>query len=180
MNIGLQDEEGAYLAARHLIENGHRRIAFLTDKLHGVDRERFRGFRRALEEEGISFHDEDFLQLLLSKKSAEECFRELAARCEEYTAVFCVSDLYAVQLANAVRALGKSIPEDLSIIGFDDNMLSRFYRPAITTIRQDMEMKGVLAGNILVQMIEERYEGEKEVMLPVSLIERDTVKKISC
>ena len=59
-------------------------------------------------------------------------------------------------------------------------MLSRFYRPAITTIRQDMEMKGVLAGSILVQMIEERYEGEKEVMLPVSLIERDTVKKISC
>ena len=76
--------------------------------------------------------------------------------------------------------MGKSIPEDLSIIGFDDNMLSRFYRPAITTIRQDMEMKGVLAGSILVQMIEERYEGEKEVMLPVSLIERDTVKKISC
>ena len=135
VNIGLQDEEGAYLAARHLIENGHRRI---------------------------------------------ECFRDLAPRCEEYTAVFCVSDLYAVQLANAVRALGKSIPEDLSIIGFDDNMLSRFYRPAITTIRQDMEMKGVLAGSILVQMIEERYEGEKEVMLPVSLIERDTVKKISC
>ena len=151
VNIGLQDEEGAYLAARHLIENGHRRIAFLSDNLHGVDRERFRGFRRALE-----------------------------PRCEEYTAVFCVSDLYAVQLANAVRALGKSIPEDLSIIGFDDNMLSRFYRPAITTIRQDMEMKGVLAGSILVQMIEERYEGEKEVMLPVSLIERDTVKKISC
>ena len=180
VNIGLQDEEGAYLAARHLIENGHRRIAFLSDNLHGVDRERFRGFRRALEEEELSFHDEDFLQLLISEKSAEECFRDLAPRCEEYTAVFCVSDLYAVQLANAVRALGKSIPEDLSIIGFDDNMLSRFYRPAITTIRQDTEMKGVLAGNILVQMIEERYEGEKEVMLPVSLIERDTVKKISC
>ena len=179
VNIGLQDEEGAYLAARHLIENGHRRIAFLSDNIHGVDGERFRGFRRALEEEGLTFCDEDFLQLLLSEKSAEECFRDLAVRCEGYTAFFCVSDLYAVQLANALRALGKSIPEDLSIVGFDDNMLSWFYRPAITTIHQDTEMKGVLAGNILVQMIEGRYDGEKKVTLPVSLVERDTVKKIS-
>ena len=178
VNIGLQDEEGAYLAVRHLIENGHRRIAFLTDNIIGVDRERFLGFRRALEEGGLSFREEDFLQLMLMDRSADESIRELAARCEEYTAVFCVSDLYAVQLANAVRARGRSVPDDLSIIGFDDNMLSRYYRPALTTIHQDTEMKGVQAAGILVQMIENRYDGEKEVILPVSLVERDTVKKI--
>ena len=178
VNIGLQDEEGAYLAARHFIENGHRKIAFLSDNCHGVDRERFRGYRRGLEEAGISFHEEDFLKLMLLEKSGEECFRELAMRCEEYTAVFCVSDLYAVQLSNAVRARGKRIPDDLSIIGFDDNMLSQLYRPAITTIHQDTERKGVLAGSALVQMIENRYSGEKEVILPVSLVERDTVNRV--
>ena len=178
VNIGLQDEEGAYIAVRHLIQKGHSRIAFLSDNRHGVDRERFRGYRRALEEAGIPFHEKDFLKLMLSEKSGEDCFRELAVRCEEYTAVFCVSDLYAVQLANAVFDCGKKIPDDLSIIGFDDNVLSRFCRPAITTIHQDTEMKGILAGRILVDMIENRYHGEKEVMLPVSLVERDTVKAI--
>ena len=178
VNIGLQDEEGAYIAVRHLIQKGHSRIAFLSDNRHGVDRERFRGYRRALEEAGIPFHEKDFLKLMLSEKSGEDCFRELAVRCEEYTAVFCVSDLYAVQLANAVFDCGKKIPDDLSIIGFDDNVLSRFCRPAITTIHQDTEMKGILAGRILVEMIENRYHGEKEVMLPVSLVERDTVKAI--
>ncbi len=178
VNIGLRDEEGAYLAVRHLVRKGHRRIAFLSDNCHGVDRERFAGFRRGLQEAGISFCERDFLKLMLLEKGAEECFSDLAARSEEYTAVFCVSDLYAVQLANAVRARGRRIPEDLSIIGFDDSLLGRLYRPAITTIHQDTEMKGVLAGNILVQMIEEKYDGEKEVMLPVSLVERDTVKKI--
>lgn len=178
VNIGLQDEEGAYIAVRHLIQKGHSRIAFLSDNRHGVDRERFRGYRRALEEAGIPFHEKDFLKLMLSEKSGEDCFRELAVRCEEYTAVFCVSDLYAVQLANAVLDCGKKIPDDLSIIGFDDNVLSRFCRPAITTIHQDTEMKGILAGRILVEMIENRYHGEKEVMLPVSLVERDTVKAI--
>ena len=178
VNIGLQDEEGAYIAVRHLIQKGHSRIAFLSDNRHGVDRERFRGYRRALEEAGIPFHEKDFLKLMLSEKSGEDCFRELAVRCEEYTAVFCVSDLYAVQLANAALDCGKKIPDDLSIIGFDDNVLSRFYRPAITTIHQDTEMKGILAGRILVDMIENRYHGEKEVMLPVSLVERDTVKAI--
>ena len=178
VNIGLQDEEGAYIAVRHLIQKGHSRIAFLSDNRHGVDRERFRGYRRALEEAGIPFHEKDFLKLMLSEKSGEDCFRELAVRCEEYTAVFCVSDLYAVQLANAVFDCGKKIPDDLSIIGFDDNVLSRFCRPAITTVHQDTEMKGILAGRILVEMIENRYHGEKEVMLPVSLVERDTVKAI--
>ena len=178
VNIGLQDEEGAYIAVRHLIQKGHSRIAFLSDNRHGVDRERFRGYRRAREEAGIPFHEKDFLKLMLSEKSGEDCFRELAVRCEEYTAVFCVSDLYAVQLANAVFDCGKKIPDDLSIIGFDDNVLSRFCRPAITTIHQDTEMKGILAGRILVEMIENRYHGEKEVMLPVSLVERDTVKAI--
>ena len=86
--------------------------------------------------------------------------------------------VYAVQLANAALDCGKKIPDDLSIIGFDDNVLSRFCRPAITTIHQDTEMKGILAGRILVDMIENRYHGEKEVMLPVSLVERDTVKAI--
>ena len=178
VNIGLQDEEGAHIAVRHLIQKGHSRIAFLSDNRHGVDRERFRGYRRALEEAGIPFHEKDFLKLMLSEKSGEDCFRELAVRCEEYTAVFCVSDLYAVQLANTVLDRGKKIPDDLSIIGFDDNVLSRFCRPAITTIHQDTEMKGILAGRILVDMIENRYHGEKEVMLPVSLVERDTVKAI--
>ena len=178
VNIGLQDEEGAYIAVRHLIQKGHSRIAFLSDNRHGVYRERFRRYRRALEEAGIPFHEKDFLKLMLSEKSGEDCFRELAVRCEEYTAVFCVSDLYAVQLANAVFDCGKKIPDDLSIIGFDDNVLSRFCRPAITTVHQDTEMKGILAGRILVEMIENRYHGEKEVMLPVSLVERDTVKAI--
>ena len=87
----------------------------------------------------------------------------------------CVSDLYAVQLMCALEDRGFSIPDDISIAGFDDTLLGQLHRPALTTVHQNVKDKGIVATNTLLQ----RIRGEKtpkQIQLPTELIIRDTVR----
>ncbi len=175
-NVGLDDEAGAYEITRYIISCGHEKIAFLSDNTKGVDLARFNGYKRALDEAGLTFHEEDFLKIRPHSHEIEESLAEICRRSFDYTAIMCVSDLYAVTLMSALTDRGIRVPEGISIAGFDDNMLGRLYRPALTTVHQDVKRKGVVA----VQTLLKKIKGEKtesKILLPTNLVVRDSVTK---
>ena len=95
------------------------------------------------------------------------------------TAVFCCSDTFAVMLMNECFRQGRRVPEDLSIMGFDDSFTGRLCRPTLSTVHQDITYKGQLATKTLFGMIRGERPMENEVILPTSLIIRESVRDIT-
>ena len=175
-NIGLEDEKGTYEMVKHMISCGHERIAFMSDNMTGVDLARFTGYKKALKEAGITYRDEDFLMIKPHSDEIEESLEEMCKRAMDYTALMCVSDLYAVTMMAALTDRGIRVPEGISIAGFDDNMLGSLYRPALTTVHQDAKNKGVVAAQTLLKQIRGE-ETPNQIILPTRLVIRDTVTK---
>lgn len=175
-NVGLDDEKGTYEMVKYIISCGHEKIAFMSDNTKGVDLARLTGYKRALKEAGIEFKEEDFLKIRPKSDEIDASLEEICHRALDYTAIMCVSDLYAVTLMSALQDRGIRVPEGISIAGFDDNMLGSLYRPALTTVHQDVKKKGVVAAQTLLKLI----KGEKtdhQITLPTRLVVRDTVTK---
>ena len=175
-NVGLDDEKGAYDMVNHIISCGHERIAFLSDNTKGVDLARLNGYKRALKEAGIEYSEKDFLKIRPASAEIEKSLDEICHRALDYTAIMCVSDLYAVTLMSALTDRGIRVPEGISVAGFDDNMMGQLYRPALTTVHQDVKKKGIVAAETLLKQL----KGEKtdhQITLPTSLVIRDTVTK---
>lgn len=178
VNVGLDDETGACEVARYLLENGHRRIAFLTDNMEGVDYFRYKGYQRALKEFGIEAEEKDML-IIRPGEEQEDSMREILDCSQNYTAFMVTSDYYAVLIATYLIDAGVRIPEDLSITGYDDNMYSRIVRPALTTAAQDVGEKGVTAVRCLLKLIGGETLQEHDIRLPVKLVIRDSVKNLN-
>ncbi len=176
-NVGLDDEQGTYEMANYLISQGHRKIAFLSDNTMGVDYARLSGYKKALADAKITFKESDFLKIRPKSDELEESLNEICERAKDFTAIMCVSDLYAVTLISALTDKGIRVPDDISIVGFDDNMLGQLHRPALTTVHQDVKAKGSTAAETLLKQL----KGQKtpnQIKLPAHLVIRDTVKKI--
>lgn len=178
-NIGLEDRKGGELAAQYLIDKGHREIAFVSPPLTGlgVIQHRYEGFRRILGAHQIPRNkDYEFCQeSTASPESTAWIVRRLAEMKGRVTAVFATSDHIASYLITGLHALGVRIPEDISIIGFDNIPLCMQITPRLTSIAQDIEHKAALAVAILFQHLADKSAGPESVILDVALIERDSV-----
>lgn len=177
-NVGLDDEKSAYEAVRFLIGNGHRKIAFLTDNKVGVDRARYWGFRRALSEAGIEYSDRSFLRFSPSFELSQKTIDDICDKVRKHTAVFCCSDVYAVLLMKALSKRDVRVPEDISIVGFDDNLYSSVCSPALTTVHQDADLKGQTAACLLIRLIQGERPEKKEIKMETMLVIRETVRRI--
>ncbi len=177
-NVGLEDEKGGYDMTEYLIKKGHKKIAFISDNQTGVDLARFMGYKRALLEYGIDFKDEDFIQIKPHESEVEGSLGEICEKLKNYTAVFCVSDLYAVMIMAALSDRGVKVPDDISVAGFDDNILGQLHRPALTTVHQDVKGKGVKAATTLLEIMNGSIPENKRITLPTKLIIRNTVAQI--
>lgn len=178
LNIGLDDEQGAYEITRYLLKMGHRKIAFLADNMEGVDYIRFQGHQRALLEYGMEMREENLLIFHPGMVERESSLQELYCRAKDYTAFMCCSDYYAVILMNYFMDRGIRIPEDISMTGFDNNLMSRIVRPALTTVAQDVTKKGKLAVDYMLKMIQGEELPGSDVKLPVELVIRDSVRAV--
>lgn len=176
VNIGLQDFEGARLAAEHLIRNGHRRIAFAGPAIRagGVVEQRLFGFRRALEDHGVPFDPSLVLECEFSTSKMIALGERLAAR-KDITAVFATADMLAAGIMSGLQHAGRMVPRDISIIGFDDISWARMTMPMLTTIHQDAEEKGRLAAECMIRLLERQPVDTRSRMLPVQLVVRDSV-----
>jgi LacI family transcriptional regulator len=168
-----ENEAGAAVAVRHLHELGHRRIATVTGMLEsrpGMDR--LRGYRSAIQELGLAYRDDLVVYGDFYAESGRAAAARLLALDEPPTAVFAASDLMAIGAVRAVAEAGLRVPEDLSIVGFDDIQLASHVNPPLTTLRQDKPGLGAAAGDALVALIAGDPDRPPLRMLPVELVVR--------
>ncbi len=173
----VDDVEGGRLAINHLLELGHRRIAFLSDYLENpfnfVSMQyRFDGYRQALEEAGIEFNPEYQQEGELGGREAYQKAVKLLTLPDRPTAIFAASDTHAIGVLKAAHDLGIKVPEDLSVIGYDDIRDAEYLH--LTTIRQHLFEMGVEGANMLLRELREPAGDPLEVCLPTQLVVRGT------
>lgn len=171
VNLTLDNFDGGFQAGALLKKKGHKRAVCISDNEIGVDQERISGFRTAFGADGT-----DLLLVPMEQEERRAYYIQNLERFRGYTAVFAVSDFYALELMHVLQEHGFMVPEDLSFVGFDDSPLCELAVPSLTTIRQD----GALRARLAMEQLRALKEGSVEEsvrILPVALIERNSVAK---
>lgn len=178
-NVGLEDFTGSYKATRHLIEKGHRHIGFASPNIKdgGVLQERFLGYKAALAESSIPFNPNIVFQQEMDIASCKLVSDEIVKH-PELTGLVVTADIMAAGIMTGLKSHGIRIPDDISIVGFDDISIAQLVSPPLTTIRQDMNLKGRLAADFMLQKLNGNQLDSTEVTLPTKLIERDSVRSL--
>lgn len=171
-NITIDNYDGGLQVGKYLRENGHRKALCIADNEICVDKERYEGFKA-----GFADGQADFQLIPMQKEERMRFYAENLEMFRDYTAVFAVSDFYAVDLMHFLNEQGVRVPEELSIVGFDDTTLSRFVQPTLTTVRQDVELRAKIAIEKL-NALKAHEEIETTVMLPVTLIVRGSSQAV--
>jgi LacI family transcriptional regulator len=181
VNIGLEDERGAYIATKYLIDHGHKQIAFAGApiKSGGVVDKRFDGYKKALAESGLELSASRVFEREFATSVTIALGRELAMR-SDITAVFATADILAAGIITGLSEGGKSVPRDVSVVGFDDIFYSRLTNPKLTTIHQNLQRKGQVAADIMVDLLcgASRDIPSDNIVLPIRLVERESVTKL--
>lgn len=176
VNLVIDHYDGGYQAGNYFKELGHKKALCISDNYICMDKERIDGFCKAFEpgetiiwqipnteKERMTFYLDQFPKLLNNKVSA----------------IFAVSDYYALEFMRFLQGRGVQIPEDMQIIGFDDTLSSRESNPALTTIHQDAPLRAKTA----IECIEAMRDGmacEAEIVLPVKLVKRKSTRVLPC
>lgn len=171
-SIAVDNVDGAYQAARHLIELRHKRIAYLGDRLglHS-DEDRFAGFQKALVEFEIPLHKELVIDGDGKLDGAAQAARALLNKRHRPTAVVCYNDMSALGLLKVAEECGIAVPDALSVTGFDDISFAALARPALTTVRQPRCEMGRKATELLLAIFNDSPT-EKAVVIRGDLIVR--------
>lgn len=170
-SVTIDNVKASFDAVRHLIDLGHRRIAYLGNQL-GVysDPERFSGYRRALAEADIPFQPEFVVHGDYTPEGGVIAMKKLLALRERPTGVFCYNDMLAMGALHAMRGRVQ-VPRDISIVGFDDLFFAPFLEPPLTTISQPKKEMGKLAMRLLLDLLNGK-ETEKTIHVDGELVIR--------
>ncbi|HYE84505.1 MAG TPA: LacI family DNA-binding transcriptional regulator [Clostridia bacterium] len=179
LNIGLEDRKGGYIATKYLIDKGHRNIVFASPiiKQNGVVEERFKGYKQALKEANIPFDRKNVYQQEITITEGIELGHKLAHRTD-VSAIFATADILAAGIISGLNEQGKRVPDDFSVMGFDDLYISSLTAPRLTTIHQNTQEKGKVAAESLIRVIEGKSVENNNIIMPVTLVERNSVKDI--
>ena len=177
IGFALDNEHGAWLAVRHLIEMGHRRIAHLAGPAQNRDSvERLAGYKRALKEADIDFDPALVVEGDLQEAGGLIAMNRLFDGGHSFTAVFAVNDQTAYGARLFLYRKGIRVPDDISLVGFDDLPGSSYTTPPLTTIRQPLYVIGQTAVQSMLGLINgEEVEG---TIPPVELVVRETTRRI--
>lgn len=167
--------QGGYIATRHLIKKGHRRIGCIAGPAHLVPSgQRLRGYRKALEEAHIHFDMSLVRSGDFRPHSGKVAAEELLSLEEPPTALFVFNDLMSIGAMAAAAELGFRIPDDLAIVGFDDIELASYTQPGLTTVRQPKAEIGHKAIELLLARMADKTRPFQRELLPTSLIIRQS------
>ena len=170
-NITIDNYAGGYQVGEHFAELGHRKTICISDNDICMDLERFKGFRDAFGADNCSL-----IIIPMHKEDRWNFYRENLSLFKENTAVFAVSDYYAIDLMSFLNEQKIVVPNELSIAGFDDIPLCQLVTPTLTTIKQDGALRASIAIAKLNEL-KEKKETETTVMLPVKLITRQSTSE---
>jgi DNA-binding LacI/PurR family transcriptional regulator len=172
--VSSDNEQGGFDATAHLLRQGRRHIAFIgtAEPRYPEFFERWRGYCRALAEEGINVDDALRADAEPSEGAGQAAILELASRGAQFDAVFAASDVAAIGAMHALQHAGRQVPEDVAIVGFDDTPVASLSSPPLTTVRQDARAAAEALVETLLMAIE---SGDAENrLLPVKLIVRQS------
>ncbi|NJC72397.1 LacI family transcriptional regulator [Planosporangium thailandense] len=169
--VDVDNEDGARLAVRHLLDTGRRRIATIAgpqDMVAGIDR--LNGYRAEL-------NDSDRRSIIatgdFTRESGIAAMRQLLADDPELDAVFAASDLMAAGALRALRQAGRRVPDDVAVIGFDDNEIARYTEPPLTTVRQPIIDLGRTMARLLLRIVDGGGV-DPATVLPTELVVRES------
>ncbi len=180
-SVIINNTQGAYLATKHLIDNGHTKIGYLQSSFElGNFNERQDGFQKAMVEHNIPIQDK-YVCLLspTGMQSYDDMNKYLSSSPDLPTAFFADSDQIAISAIRSLKEHGINVPDDISIIGFDDIPTSSMMIPQLTTMSVPKQNLGALAVDRLLKKIQEPKDETIKIEVSTSLIERESVKKIS-
>ena len=174
----IDNEYGAYLAVNHLIELGHRRIAYVAGPDNNNDAaDRLKGYQRALKEANIKLERGLIVEGDFHEASGLLAVNQLFETRQKFTAIFAANDLSAYGVRLGLYRKGIRVPEDISLVGFDDLPSSSYTAPPLTTVHQPLYDIGLLATNALLAIIQGK-EIEAHVP-PVELVVRETTRRLA-
>ncbi len=174
--ISIADAQGAQLATAHLISRGHRVIGHLRGPAgHGATQKRAAGYRRALREAGIGYDS----ALVVDGDAAGESVLTLLAYTPRPTAIFCYNDMTAIGALSVLRHHGLRVPDDISLVGFDDIPFAQYVEPPLTTIHQPMTEMGRQAMEMALTLMSRSKTDVPDVVIPGKLIERASTRSIA-
>lgn len=169
---------GAQKAINYLISLGHRQIAYVHQGLHSDTAiDRLKGYRAALHDHGFPIEENLILQGEGVMGSEEKAVSQLLTLSERPTAIFCFNDMTAIGIMNTLQQRGFSIPQDFSVVGFDDLDIAAYCHPRLTTIQQPVYQLGYRATKMLFQRIQGNNDLQLEVIEP-ELIVRDSTAPV--
>ncbi len=185
----MDDCKGGYLITKHLIDQGHKRIAgvFKSDDTQGQNRHK--GYVRALQEAGIAYDPDIVIWFYTEDRKIHpyECVKQMLEKGVDLDAIVCYNDQIAVHVIRAITSIGKRVPEDVSVTGYDNsNIAGSLAGLRLTTIAHPQEKLGEMAAELLLEMIrEESAETGKKILIEPELIEGNSVadrwnEKVKC
>ncbi|MBB3193354.1 LacI family DNA-binding transcriptional regulator [Roseateles terrae] len=173
--VSVNNQVGAMAAVRHLMSLGHRRIGCVSGPAEfEVTQERVAGWRAALQDEGLQPDDAWLIESDFSTAGGYEAVKTLLARAPELTAVFTSNDLMAMGALRAAAESGRSVPQQLSVVGFDGIELGSYIYPAITSVGCSIRDLGREAGRALIERIENPQAPFKDLQLTPQLVLRES------
>lgn len=175
-SVHIDDREMGRQAMRTLLDAGHSRIAIFGGIRQGDDgfAKRYQGAMDALESAGIAFDEERFVQTRFSLSGAYETARAFFDKKPDTTAVFAMSDTVAMGVIRALKDMGRSVPEDVSIVGFDGIEMGKYFLPRLTTVEQPVDDIARESVQVLMDMLEDG-QPPRHIVVQAKLQKRESV-----
>ncbi len=180
-SVGIDDQAAMRKATEFLIAHGHRRIAFIGGPSQSkVADKRLEGYRIALEAADVEYQKNLVASTYFGMEHGGRAVNEILAQNDRPTALVCTTDEQAIGALHAITyEQGLCVPDDISVIGFDDHPVARFLTPTLTTVRQSAYTTGQKAAEMLISQINGEELPCRRVTLPTNLVIRDSVKHIA-
>jgi len=175
-NVGIDDYKGGVLAAKHLLDHGHKNFALVGEFINEspLAQRRLKGFRDTLAARNMELKQENVLAF-----DSSDIVQNLIQRKKDHLAVFALSDMAALSLIKQLSDCQYSIPDDFSFVGFDNLYVSNLVNPELTTISQDLAQKAETAVSLLFQYLKYPDFPLQNITLDVHLVERGTVRALT-
>lgn len=169
------DTHGGYLATKHLLEKGRRKIIYMSGFLYkSVARMRLEGYKKALKEYNIEFDESNVFEVEEGVENSYKKMLEIIDSEKVFDGMFCFNDISAIGVLRALRDKGFSVPEDVAVVGYDDISFSQFMEPPLTTVCIDKQREGELAFELLYDLIKKKERTKRKIVLDVELKIRKT------
>ena len=166
------------MALEHLLALGHRKIAFMKGQPRSSDSEdRWKGVCKVAQELGLEMDADLIVHLEFDDPSPQLGYpyaKQLLARKKLFTALFAYNDISAIGAIRAIQEEGFRIPQDISVVGFDDIPWAAYHTPSLTTVRQPLGKMGEMAAEVLIRMIEHDGEDSSEIAIEPTLVVRES------